>query len=248
MEDVSRETVNGETTSRGVGSAEEAARPPAPSPPPAPPAAARVFGDRLDAAARFVAELADTGVSHGLIGPREVPRLWERHVLNCAVIEDAFPAGARLVDVGSGAGLPGIALAVVRPDLEVHLVEPMQRRTAWLESTVDVLGLENVTIHRGRAEELHGALSAPWVTARAVARIDRLARWCLPLLGEGGTLVALKGRSAEEELEAHRRTLTRLGMVAAHLSTHGEGVLDPPTTTLDIEARPVARSGRRRST
>ena len=123
------------------------------SPPAAPSGAAVVFGERLGLAEAFAAELADTGVSHGLIGPREVPRLWDRHLLNCAVIEDAFPGGARLVDVGSGAGLPGLALAIARPDLEVHLVEPMLRRTAWLEGVVRRLALDGVTVHRGRAEE-----------------------------------------------------------------------------------------------
>ncbi len=173
-------------------------------------------------AVRFVEILADTGVSHGLLGPREVPRLWERHVLNCAVVEDAYPIGARLVDVGSGAGLPGVALALARPDLEVHLVEPMLRRTQWLTDTVAELGLEGVTVHRGRAEELAGTLAAPFVTARAVARLDKLARWCVPLLEPGGgTVVAMKGRSATEELEQDRRALQRLGLVAAAVTEHG---------------------------
>src|SRR6476661_11231204 len=144
--------------------------------PSAPAEAVSFFGDRLPAAEAFVAVLADTGVTHGLIGPREVPRLWDRHVLNCAVVQDAFPAGAKLVDVGSGAGLPGVALAIVRPDLDVHLVEPMLRRTQWLSSVVAELGLDTVTVHRGRAEELVGTVSAPYVTARAVARLDKLAR------------------------------------------------------------------------
>ncbi|WP_245618417.1 16S rRNA (guanine(527)-N(7))-methyltransferase RsmG [Knoellia aerolata] len=200
-----------------------------------------VFGDRAPLADRFVAILADTGVSHGLIGPREVPRLWERHVLNCAVIEDAFPASARLVDVGSGAGLPGIALAIARPDLDVHLVEPMQRRTDWLSDTVAQLGLANVTVHRGRAEELVGVVAAPWVTARAVARVAKLARWCVPLLDGRGTLVAMKGRSAQEELEADRRDLTRLGLVDAAVRQHGESVLDEPTITLDLTFEPRPR-------
>lgn len=151
--------------------------------PAAPSGAAAVFGERLPIATAFVAILADTGVSHGLIGPREVPRLWDRHVLNCAVIEDAFPSGAMVIDVGSGAGLPGLALAITRSDLDVHLVEPMLRRTKWLSETVAALHLDNVTVHRGRAEEFAGVLSAPWVTARAVARLDKLARWCVPLLG-----------------------------------------------------------------
>ncbi len=202
--------------------------------PAAPSGAAAVFGERMPLAVRFAEILADTGVSHGLVGPREVPRLWDRHVLNCAVIADAFPQGARLVDVGSGAGLPGVALAVVRPDLDVHLVEPMLRRTQWLSGVVTDLGLDNVSVHRGRAEELVGTVAAPWVTARAVARLDKLARWCVPLLEPGGTLVAMKGRSAATELEEDRRALVRLGLVSAVVSQHGADVLDEPVLTVDL--------------
>ncbi len=195
------------------------------TPPAAPSGAAAVFGDRMPLAVRFTQILADTGVSHGLIGPREVPRLWERHVVNCAVIEDSFPEGASLVDVGSGAGLPGIALAIARPDLRVHLVEPMLRRTTWLEGVVSELELEGVVVHRGRAEDLAGAVRAPWVTARAVARLDKLCRWCVPLLDDGGTLVAMKGRSAREELEEDRPALERLGLTSAAVSEHGLSIL-----------------------
>ncbi|WP_299444915.1 16S rRNA (guanine(527)-N(7))-methyltransferase RsmG [uncultured Phycicoccus sp.] len=213
----------------------------------APEGAAAVFGDRLVLAERFATVLADTGVSHGLIGPREVPRLWDRHILNCAVIEDAFPEGARLVDVGAGAGLPGLALAIARPDLEIHLVEPMERRTTWLTGVVEQLRLETVTVHRGRAEDLAGSLSAPWVTARAVARLDKLARWCTPLLEPGGTLVAMKGRSASDELEADRPALTKLGLVSATVTGHGSAVLDEPVLTVDLVFEQTAprRGGRR---
>jgi 16S rRNA (guanine527-N7)-methyltransferase len=196
-------------------------------------------------AVRFAEILADTGVTHGLIGPREVPRLWDRHVLNCAVVADAFPEGARVVDVGSGAGLPGVALAVVRPDLDVHLVEPMLRRTDWLSGVVADLALANVTVHRGRAEELAGTVSAPWVTARAVARLDKLARWCVPLLDPGGTLVAMKGRSAATELEEDRRALERLGLVSAVVTEHGGAVLDEPVLTVDLRFEPKPPTGRR---
>ncbi len=127
--------------------------------PPAPPASAAVFGERAPLADQFAAILADTGVSHGLIGPREVPILWDRHILNCAVAHEAFPVGAEVVDVGSGAGLPGLALAIARPDLHLHLVEPMLRRTTWLSDAVAALELTNCTVHRGRAEEFHGVLS-----------------------------------------------------------------------------------------
>ncbi len=210
--------------------------------PAAPPGAAAVFAERLPIAARFVEILADTGVTHGLIGPREVPRLWERHVLNCAVVADAFVAGSRVVDVGSGAGLPGVALAIARPDLEVHLVEPMLRRTQWLAGVVTELGLDSVTVHRGRAEELVGTLSSPYVTARAVARLDKLARWCVPLLDAAGTLVAMKGRSAAQELEEDRPALVRLGLVRAVVSEHGGAVLDEPVLTVDLRFAPRART------
>ena len=123
-----------------------------------------------------MALLADTGISHGLIGPREAPRLWDRHVLNSAVVQPVFAEGARVADIGSGAGLPGIPLAIARPDLRMVLVEPLQRRTIWLTSTIQVLGLTNVEVHRGRAESLWGAERFRHVTARAVARTGELAR------------------------------------------------------------------------
>lgn len=222
------------------------------SAPPPPPAAAQVFGDRLSLAVAFTETLADTGVSHGLVGPREVPILWERHVLNCAVAHQAFPDGAMVIDVGSGAGLPGLALAIVRPDLQLHLVEPMQRRTSWLSATIDGLGLTNCTVHRGRAEEFRGSLRAPYVTARAVARIDRLAAWSFPLLEPDGTLVALKGSSAAEELAAEEQRLRRLGMVSAAVRSYGEGLLPTPTITLEIvvrapSGRPLKRAAKRRT-
>jgi 16S rRNA (guanine527-N7)-methyltransferase len=196
-----------------------------------------VFADRLPLAVRFAEVLADTGVSHGLIGPREVPRLWERHLLNCAVVADAFGPGARVVDVGSGAGLPGLALAI----------EPMLRRTDWLAGVVAELGLDSVTVHRGRAEELAGTVSGRYVTARAVARLDKLARWCVPLLEPGGTLVAMKGRSGAQELAEDRAALVRLGLVDAVVREHGADVLDEPVLTVDLRFGPrTAASGRAR--
>ncbi|KRE39076.1 16S rRNA (guanine(527)-N(7))-methyltransferase RsmG [Janibacter sp. Soil728] len=201
--------------------------------PPAPQGAHRLFGGRVACAEAFTAILADTGVSHGLIGPREVPILWDRHVLNCAVIEDAFAPDARVIDVGSGAGLPGIAVAIARPDLDIHLVEPMLRRTEWLTTTVQDLGLDNVTVHRGRAEEFHDVLQARYVTARAVARLDKLARWCLPLVEPGGSMIAMKGRAAAEELESAAKMLRRLGVTRSTVTPHGEGLVDEPTLTVD---------------
>lgn len=207
-------------------------------PPAAPETAAAVFGERMSMATTFATVLADTGVSHGLIGPREVPILWERHILNCAVAHEAFPQDAEIVDVGSGAGLPGLALAIARPDLHLHLVEPMLRRTTWLTDTIGVLGLTNATVHRGRAEEFDGVLSVEWATARAVARIDKLARWTFPLLAEGGTLVALKGSSAQDELDATAPTLRKLGMTASEVVTYGAEILEVPTVTMQLTVRP----------
>ena len=202
--------------------------------PPPPPCAAQVFGDRLFLAERFTAILADSGVSHGLIGPREVPRLWERHLLNCAVIHPAIAEDDMVIDVGSGAGLPGLALAIARPDLDLHLVEPMLRRTTWLSRAVDELGLTNVTVHRGRAEQFWGTLQAPVVTARAVARLSELATWWLPLLRPGGALLAIRGSSVAEEVEADRAVLRRLGAIDEVIEKFGSGIVDQETTVLRV--------------
>lgn len=216
---------------------------------PEPPAeAVVVFGDQLPLARRYADLLATTGISHGLVGPREAPRLWSRHLVNCAVMHPLLPEGAMVVDIGSGAGLPGLALAVARPDLRVHLVEPLLRRTAWLQVAVDELGLgDRVTVHRGRAEEV--SLTAPFVTARAVASLDKLVRWSFPLLQERGRLLALKGEAATQELEDARPILEKLGVSRADVHVIGEGVVSEPVRVVDIErsAEPPAsttRSGR----
>lgn len=198
------------------------------------PEAARVlFGDRLPQAVAFAEQLAGTGTRHGLIGPREIPRLWERHILNCAVVAEAMPApGVRVIDVGSGAGLPGVTLAVARPDLDVHLVEPMQRRVDWLQECLRVVHLPNVTIHRARAEELHGRLDGAYVTARAVARLPVLLGWCAPLVVAGGAIVAMKGSSAAVELDEARRQLRRLQLIEppdGAIRAVGADVLEVPT-------------------
>lgn len=206
--------------------------------------AAAVFGPRLPLAVRFAEHLADTGISHGLIGPREVPRLWDRHILNCAVIAEVMPADATVMDVGSGAGLPGIAVALARPDLSLTLVEPMERRTAWLSMVTQDLGLAQVTVRRARAEELHGQLSAEVVTARAVAAMDKLARWCLPLVAPGGRLVAMKGSSAEREIAEAAKTLQRLGASGASIRSCGESILETPTTVVVVD---VPQQGTRRT-
>nr|WP_026421796.1 16S rRNA (guanine(527)-N(7))-methyltransferase RsmG [Actinokineospora inagensis] len=203
-----------------------------------PAAAEAVFGARVEPAERFVRLLAEHGVRRGLIGPREVERLWDRHVLNSAVIAEVVPAGATVVDVGSGAGLPGIPLAIARPDLRVTLVEPMARRVAWLDEVVETLALSSVTVLRGRAEEpgVRSRVSgADVVTARAVAPLAKLAGWCLPLLRRGGRMVAVKGASAAEEVDRDRVEVAAVGGGEPVVEICGATVLDLPTTVVLIE-------------
>ncbi|GAA2794327.1 16S rRNA (guanine(527)-N(7))-methyltransferase RsmG [Kitasatospora sp. CM 4170] len=202
----------------------------------APPVAREVFGDRFDAAVRYTELLATAGVRRGLIGPREVPRLWDRHVLNCAVLAELLPPGSTLCDVGSGAGLPGIPVALARPDVSVTLLEPLLRRTTFLEEVVRELGLENVTVLRGRAEEMVGKLAVDVVTARAVAPLERLAGWGLPLLRPHGQMLALKGDSAEQELAESRAGLAKLGAVEWSVISVGEGTLETSTRVVQVKA------------
>jgi 16S rRNA (guanine527-N7)-methyltransferase len=200
-------------------------------------AARRVFGDRLPLAVAYAELLVTDGVVRGLIGPREAPRVWDRHLINCAVMAEMIPIGAYVVDVGSGAGLPGIVLAVARPDLTITLVEPLARRTAFLSEAVTALGLDaTVTVVRGRAEDLAAGppVAAEVVTARAVAPLDRLAGWCLPLAAVGGRLLALKGASAADEVAEHRVAIARLGGSDPVIALCGEGVIEPPTTIVEI--------------
>jgi 16S rRNA (guanine527-N7)-methyltransferase len=183
--------------------------------------------------------LATAGVERGLIGPREVPRLWDRHLLNCAVAVPLVPEGADVIDVGSGAGLPGIVWAIVRPDLRVICLEPLQRRAAFLEEVVAELDLgARVQVVRARAEDIvrgRGpvtSLRAQVVTARAVAPLERLAGWTVPLVKPGGELLALKGRSAAEELQASATVLERLGVLSVEIVECGAGVVESTTTVV----------------
>lgn len=176
------------------------------------PQASEIFGERLPLVERYASWLAEDGTERGLLGPRERPRLWTRHLLNCAVLTDLIPRHARVADVGSGAGLPGMVIALRRPDLHVTLVEPLLRRSRFLSEVVDDLGLEgSVEVVRARAEELHGSSRFDVVTARAVAPLERLAVWCLPLVAPHGQLLALKGSTAEEELAAAGPLLAQWG-------------------------------------
>lgn len=204
--------------------------------PPAPEHAREVFGDRFADAVRYAELLAEAGVQRGLIGPREVPRLWERHLLNCAVLSEVVPEGVTVCDVGSGAGLPGIPLALVREDLKITLLEPLLRRTTFLTEVVELLGLDHVTVIRGRAEEVMGKLTpVQVVTARAVAPLDRLATWGIPLLRPYGEMLALKGDTAEEELKSAATALSKLGAVETSILHVGEGVVDPLSTVVRVE-------------
>jgi 16S rRNA (guanine527-N7)-methyltransferase len=200
-----------------------------------PPSASDVFGQRLPSAERYVDLLATRGSELGLMGPREIPRIWDRHILNCAVIHPAIPAGCALADVGSGAGLPGVVLAIARPDLTVTLVEPMKRRTDFLTDVIAQLGLPNVLVRRARAEELADELAVDVVTARAVAPLERLARWTLPLLSTGGQLLALKGQTATDELTRAIPALRRMGAVSWRIGEYGSGIVIPPTRVAIIE-------------
>jgi 16S rRNA (guanine527-N7)-methyltransferase len=179
--------------------------------PSTPAVARRAFSsERLPLAERYVELLATAGVERGLIGPREAPRLWDRHVFNCLAVASLVVDGATVADLGSGAGLPGLVLAIGRPDLTVTLVEPLQRRTTFLDEAIDELGLENVRVVRGRAEELHGQAAFDVVTARALAPLSRLVGWGMPLVAAAGVLLAMKGSSAAEEIAAAAGPLRQL--------------------------------------
>lgn len=209
--------------------------------------AQRIFGDRFEIAERYHRSLSTDGVERGLIGPREVSRLWERHILNCAVLGELIQEDEAVVDVGSGAGLPGIPLAIARPDLKITLVEPLLRRTVYLAEFVEANNLDNVLVVRGRAEQpsvLQEAGGADVVTSRAVAPLAKLAKWSLPLIHEGGRMLALKGASAQEEIDRDRDELARLGAGNLEVLECGHDVL--PVPTLVVKAERMARLSRRR--
>lgn len=184
--------------------------------------------------AAFADLLARHGVERGLLGPRELPRLWSRHLLNSAALAGFLPDAGTVVDVGSGAGLPGVVLAAMRPDLQVHLVEPMQRRAAWLIEVVDRLHLGNTVVHVARAEDLSGRLVGDVVTARAVAPLERLGPWALPLVRPGGRMVVLKGRRAADELAVAGPALRRRGAVASRVHEVSVVGVDEPTYVVEV--------------
>ena len=203
-----------------------------------PPAEARlVFGGVLPTAQAYAEFLAGPGVVRGVLGPAEAERVWDRHLLNCAVVAELVPSVRELVDVGSGAGLPGMVLAMMLPDVNVILLEAMVRRATFLAECVRTLGLSNVEVRRGRAEDMAGRLEADVVTARAVARLDRLAVLAAGVAKPGGLVLAMKGAAAEQELVEAAPVLRRLGASGAEVVTVGAGVVRQPTTVVRFRTR-----------
>ncbi|MGH3169835.1 MAG: 16S rRNA (guanine(527)-N(7))-methyltransferase RsmG [Trebonia sp.] len=198
------------------------------------PLATEVFGTALGKAREYAGLLATEGVTRGLIGPRETQRLWDRHLLNCAFVAEILPDTGELVDIGSGAGLPGIVIGLLKPSLRVVLVESMLRRCMFLEECTGQLGLANVRVVRGRAEDLARSIQADFATARAVAPLDRLAGWAAGLLHPGGEILAIKGQSAEEELAAARPVLSRLSARSTEVLHTGRGRVVPATTVVRV--------------
>jgi 16S rRNA (guanine527-N7)-methyltransferase len=208
---------------------------------------------RLPLAERYAHLLATEGVLRGLIGPREAPRLWERHLLNSAVLAEAIPESASVCDIGTGAGLPGVVVAIARPDVRITLVEPLLRRTTFLEEVVAELGLDHVSVVRGRADDLHGKATFDVVTSRAVAPLERLLGWSMPLVAPEGALVAMKGRSAHEEIESARSFLSTWRCGDPEVLELGADVVSPPTTVVRVSwadpsriGWPLAREAKRR--
>ena len=199
-----------------------------------------LFGARFEAAQRYAEILAGAGVERGLIGPREIDRLWDRHLLNSVARGGAARSRGAVADIGSGAGLPGIPLALARPDLHITLIEPLLRRSDFLHEVTAELGID-VTVIRGRAEDKTvqrqaGAMDA--VVSRAVASLDKLTKWSVPLMKPEGRMAALKGERAEDEIRVHRRVMKSLGVVDVRVMKCGEDYLDPPATVV------VARCGK----
>jgi len=190
-----------------------------------------MFGPAIGLAARYAELLAGPGVERGLIGPGETARLWDRHLVNCAAIAGLVPQAGTLVDLGSGAGLPGLVLAMLLPDVQVVLLEPMERRAVFLAECVSELGLANVTVHRGRAEDAAGEFAADVVTARAVAPLDRLSALAVGLVRPGGLVLAIKGAAAAQEVARAAPVLRRLGARDVEVVRVG-GTADGPAATV----------------
>lgn len=200
---------------------------------PEPSVAADLFGDRIDVARSFTAALAREGEERGLIGPLELPRLWTRHILNSVIAAPLFHGS--VADIGSGAGLPGLVLAIARPDVQWTLVEPMERRITWLNEQVDALELANVTVLRSRAEDVHRGDGFDVVTARAVSALRTLIPLTAPLVRDGGELTLLKGMNAPNEIDAAQKQIKKFRLSDVRVEVLGEGVL--PETTRVVRAR-----------
>lgn len=189
-----------------------------------------VYGERAELADRFVEHLVTTGIEWGLLGPREIPKMWDRHVLNCAVVEELIPKGAVVADVGSGAGLPGLALAIARPDVQFVLIEPLERRVDWLDMVIEDLGLENIDVIRASSEQVFDSVDVDIVTARAVSAMKSLVPMTVPLLHGQGELLAIKGRSAANEIEKADKVLRKFKTVQSEVLSVGDELLEVPTT------------------
>jgi 16S rRNA (guanine527-N7)-methyltransferase len=201
-----------------------------------PAVAVELFGEQIDVARAFTANLAAQGEERGLIGPLELPRLWSRHILNCAIVAPLLKPGL-VGDVGSGAGLPGLVLAIARPDVDFVLIEPMERRVAWLNEQVDELGLTNVSVVRDRAEDARLADPLDQVTARAVSAFRKLIPLTAPLLRDGGELVLMKGAGAAAEVEAATKELRKFRVHDVEVLTLGEDLLDDVTRVIRAQVR-----------
>lgn len=194
-----------------------------------------ILGLGYGAAVEFGQMLADQGELRGLIGPRELPILWRRHILNSAAVAQFLPERGTVADIGSGAGLPGVVLAIMRPDLEFHLVEPMERRIGWLAEVIEELDLDNVVLHHRRAEELHKVMTFDAVTARAVAALDKLLRFTMPLVAGGGELLALKGVKAQAEVDEAKYVLKKFK--ASSVEVHAVDVVGDGDATHVVQVR-----------
>lgn len=186
-------------------------------------------------AERFAGLLAAEGELRGLIGPRELPRLWRRHIMNSAAVAGHLPDRGVVADLGSGAGLPGIVLAIMRPDLQFDLIEAMERRIDWLHEVVEEIGLDNVTVREARGESLHGHVSYNAVTARAVAALDKLLRLSMPLVADGGSLLALKGERAVQEVDQAKYVLKKFKVTGVQV--HEEDLFHDGDVTRVVQVR-----------
>ena len=197
-----------------------------------PEAAEAIFGPQIKLARAYVHKLAQESDQLGLLGPRELDKIWSRHVLNSAVVAELVQPGELVADVGSGAGLPGIPMAIAAPETDFVLIEPMDRRASWLQEVVDELDLQNVEVVRARAEEVEGG-QFEVVTARAVAALDKLLRLCVPLLKPGGKVIALKGSKAPEEILEAKKLQKKLKIEGFEIVVCGEKFLAEPTSVVE---------------